>query len=373
MRTSENEIPKKHNEDLWLLLPILCLLFIGCLMIYSCSAPNINVEARSPYYYFFRQTFYAMIGIFALIFFRLMPYRIWGKLAYPILIFALFLLVMVFSPFGHTAGGATRWLKFGTYSFQPVEFARFALILFLAYSLTKKQEQIKQFGIGFIPHVIMLFIFCGLLLAQPDLGSVVIFTAITWLLMYFAEVPLKFLITPTPLLCFGLIWFIQNKAYRMDRITGFLNPMETASNEGYQLLQSLTAMGAGGLFGLGPGNGRIKMSYLPEAHTDFIFSIIGEELGLWGVYLVLILFVILFFRGMTIAMTAPDNFGRYLAAGITVSLGIQVIINTGVALGLMPTKGLALPFLSYGGSALIMNLALMGILMNIEASRSKKR
>ncbi|MDL2285966.1 putative lipid II flippase FtsW [Desulfococcaceae bacterium OttesenSCG-928-F15] len=374
MKTSEHEAIKKYNEGLWILLPVLCLLFISGLMVYSCSAPNIDTVMRSPYHYFFRQSLYALLGMSALIICWFVPYRIWGKLAYPILFFSFFLLAMVFSPMGiATKAGVARWIKIGSFTFQPVEFAKFALVLYLAYSLAKKREQVLEFGIGVVPHILVLIIFAGFLMAQPDFGSVVIFTLIVWILMFFAEVPMRSLLLPVPIIAGIMAWFVYSMPYRMNRIIGFLHPIDTASNEGFQLTRSLIAMGTGGVFGLGPGNGHMKMSYLPEAHTDFIFSIIGEELGLCGVYLVLILFIILFFMGMKIAMTAPDRFGTYLAAGITISLGIQVIINTGVSLGLMPTKGLALPFLSYGGSALVMNLALMGILMNIESSRSKKR
>ncbi|MFO7752347.1 MAG: putative lipid II flippase FtsW, partial [Desulfobacteraceae bacterium] len=267
------------------------------------------------------------------------------------------------------AGGAARWLNLGGMTFQPAELAKPAIIIYLAYSLSKKQEMIKDFSVGFLPHAIAFLMFSILILAQPDFGSVVVLGLITWGIMFIAGVPVLHLLSPVPLMI-PLVYFLVYKVdYRMERILVFLNPWQDPTNAGYQITHSLKAFGSGGILGKGIGQGMQKLHYLPEPHTDFIFSIIGEELGLVGVMAVFALYGTILLRGLKIARNTADSFGSIVAAGVTMSLGLQVIINTGVAMGALPTKGLTLPFLSYGGTSLLVNMAAMGILINIGASR----
>ena len=229
------------------------------------------------------------------------------------------------------------------------------------------------FSVGFVPHAVIFLIFAGLIIIQPDFGTVVVMGAITWGMMFVSGVKLLHLISPAPLLIPVIYFCIVKVDYRLDRLLIFLDPYKDPYNKGYQIIHSLKAFGSGGLFGKGIGLGMQKMHYLPEPHTDFIFSIIGEELGLIGVVTVLALYLIIVVKGLNIARQADTRFGSITASGITLYIGIQVIINIGVAMGLLPTKGLTLPFISYGGTSLVVSMAAMGILMNIGASHDSRQ
>lgn len=364
----------RFREDLWLWLPMLILIGLGFTMIYSASSEKAFKAFHTEYFYLLRQMRYAGIGICVMAMARFFPYRLLAGLAYPILFAACALLgAVLVTSYGHTAGGALRWLKLGPLTFQPAEFAKYALIIYMAYSLNRKHEQIKVFSIGFVPHVVVLGIFAILLLAQPDFGSLLILIMISWMMMFVGGVSLLHLLLPSLVVVPGLIWVMLSESYRVSRLTSFLDPWADQLGAGYQVCRSLMAFGNGGLFGKGLGNGRMKLDYIPESHTDFIFSVLGEEVGLMGVVLVLALFAVLFWRGVAIGIGAKDRFGGYLAIGISMALGLQVIINTGVTLSLLPPKGLTLPFLSYGGTSLVMNMAALGILMNIGAGRGRER
>ena len=281
------------------------------------------------------------------------------------------LAVIQFTDLGLSAGGSTRWMQLGSFSFQPSEFARIALVIFLAYSMEKKADRIKDFSIGFVPHVLVLGVFMVLIFIQPDFGSVFILGALTWILLFIGGVRFWQLFASLLVILPVAYFFLINAAYRAKRILGFLNPWEHSSDAGYQIVHSLMAFGTGGLWGTGIGKGYQKLFYLPEPHTDFIFSVIGEELGLLGVLIIIGLYGWIIVRGISIARNAPDLFGAYLAVGLTIAMGLQIVVNMGVALGLLPTKGLTLPLLSYGGTSLLLNMASIGILMNISASRSR--
>jgi cell division protein FtsW len=243
----------------------------------------------------------------------------------------------------------------------------------MAYSLSKKQPNISKFSIGFIPHLILLAIMSVLLLFQPDFGTIFIFCLIVWIMMFVAGVKLVHLGTPL-LFIIPLLTFIMIKApYRLERIMIFWDPWQYPTDGGYQIIHSLMAFGTGGLFGTGIGQSYQKLFYLPEPHTDFIFSVIGEETGFMGVLLILVMYVWIMCRGIFIAKNAENIFGSLLATGIVSALAVQVTVNMGVALGLLPTKGLTLPFLSYGGTSLLINMAAMGILMNIGGKMKNAR
>jgi cell division protein FtsW len=360
--------------DVHLLFPVLFLVGIGIVMVYSASSTLAMKKFGSDYYFLKKQAVFALVGICALVLGRHVPYRAYRPLAYPLLAIALVLLAAVLlSPLGVTAGGASRWLRLGPLRFQPSEFARFALIVYLAYSLEKKADRIKDFSIGFMPHVVVLGVVAVLILKQPDFGSAVILAALTWLMMFVGGVRLLYLGSSCVLLGLAGLYFISLAGYRVRRLLSFLDPWQYSSDAGYQIVHSLMAFGTGGWWGAGIGKGYQKLFYLPEPHTDFIFSVIGEELGLAGVLVIIGLYLLIVWKGIRIARHAPDLFGCYLAVGLTAALGMQICINMGVTLGLLPTKGLTLPFLSYGGTSLVLNMATIGILMNISASGKTAR
>ncbi|OQY13911.1 MAG: putative lipid II flippase FtsW [Desulfobacteraceae bacterium 4572_19] len=358
--------------DLKLMLPVMLLTGIGVAMVFSASSVIALKDYQDSFYFFKKQSIFALAGLFVMIVCSNIPYKIFKHLTYPILIFSVILLLAIqFSGFSHSAGGAARWLRFGSFTIQPAEFARFAMILYLAYSLAKKEEDIKDFYIGFLPHIIILAIFTALFLLQPDFGSVVIMLIITWIMMFVGGIRLLHLTIPCLFILPVAYFLIISSPYRMKRITSFLNPWDYPTTQGYQIIQSLLAFGTGGLLGKGIGQGYQKLFYLPEPHTDFIYSVIGEECGLLGTLAIIILFVLILSRGAVIAANCKDRFGALLATGITASISLQAAVNIGVTLGLLPTKGLVLPFLSYGGSSLIMSMAGIGILINIGENGKK--
>ncbi len=351
-----------------ILFPVLLLVGMGIVMVYSASAALAVTRFDNNLFYMQRQAAFALLSLGVMFTTALLPYRIFKVFAYFFMGLAVVLLVAVQVPgIGHSAGGACRWIALAGFTFQPSEFTKLALVLFLAYSLSKKHEQemIRDFSVGFMPHVMLLVVLSILILMQPDFGSVMILGAITWGMMFVAGVRLVHLMLPIPFLVPVAYFLVYRVDYRMDRILAFMNPWDDPLNTGYQITHSLKAFGSGGVFGKGIGLGMQKLHYLPEPHTDFILSVIGEELGLAGVLVILVLYCIVLWRGATIARNAPDRFGSLAATGIIITLGLQVVINTGVALGVLPTKGLTLPFLSYGGTSLIVNMAFMGILMSI--------
>ncbi|MFA6009128.1 MAG: putative lipid II flippase FtsW [Desulfobacteraceae bacterium] len=356
----------QQGFDTTLLLSVLLLTGMGIVMVYSASSAIANNSWGNSFFFIRKQAVSAVIGCVLLMGTAMTPYRLYRKFAYIFLAIAAFLVILTQVPgIGHSAGGAARWIKIGAFSMQPSEFARLAFIIYLAYSITKKQELIKDFSIGFLPHVIFFLIFAILIMLQPDFGSVAILAMITWIMMFVGGVSLlHLLLSLLPMIPVG-IFVMVSASYRMDRLVSFLDPWKHRSDEGYQIVNSLMAFGSGGVWGKGLGNGYQKLFYLPEPHTDFIFSVIGEELGLWGVLLILSVFAVVILRGIVIARNTEDMFGSLLATGIVTGLGLQTCINMGVALGLLPTKGLALPFLSYGGSSLLINMAAVGILINI--------
>jgi cell division protein FtsW len=357
--------------DHFLLWGTLSLIAIGVVMVYSASSAIALKRFGSDAYFFKRQVVYALAAIVVLLTCRHVPYTIYRKMAYPILAVTFLLLIALYLPgVGHAVGGARRWLKVSGVSFQPSELARLALIIYLAYSMSKKQENIKVFAIGFLPHVIVLASLGTLVVMQPDFGMAVVLALVTWTMLFVGGVRLFHLFTALAAILPVAYYLVVHVGYRARRLTSFLDPWRYESDAGYQIVHSLMAFGSGGIVGSGIGNSYQKLFYLPEPHTDFILSVVGEELGLVGVCIVVGLYVMLLWRGIAVAMRARDLFAVYLAAGLTSALGLQVCINLGVAMGLLPTKGLTLPFVSYGGTSLVMNAAAIGILMNISARQA---
>ena len=358
--------------DISLLFPVLFLVGIGVVMVYSASSAVALKKYGSDYFFLKKQAVFSLVGLLTLVTFRRVPFRMFRFLAYPLLVLSMLLLIAVLVPgVGVEAGGAQRWLRIGGITFQPAELARLAMVIYLAYSLSKKQERLKVFSIGMVPHLAVLCVFALLISRQPDFGSVVILGAVTWAMLYAGGVRLVHLISPL-LLMAPVAWlFMVGAEYRIKRLMSFLDPWRYQSDEGYQVIHSLMAFGSGGIWGTGIGKGYQKLFYLPEPHTDFIFSVIGEELGMIGVLIILILYGVILWRGIIIARRVKDPFGQLLAVGLTAAIGLQVGVNMSVALGLLPTKGLTLPFLSYGGTSLLINMASVGVLLNIGASGDK--
>jgi cell division protein FtsW len=356
--------PRRYDGTL--LFVVLFMVGIGIVMVYSASSSFALRHYGSDAYFLKRQMIFSLLGIIALVLCSHVPFRLYRSLAYPILILSICLLAAVqWAGVGHTAGGAKRWIDLGFFSFQPSEFARLALVIYLAYSLHRKQELIREFSVGFLPHMMILGIFTLFLIIQPDFGSVVIFGMLTWVMMFVGGVRLIHLFPPLLLILPVGYTFMMTAEYRVRRLMSFLDPWQYPTDEGYQIIHSLMAFGTGGIWGNGIGKSYQKLFYLPESHTDFIFSVIGEELGLLGVLFMIGLFGVIIWKGLTIARKSQDLFGSFLAMGISTALGLQVCINLGVVLGLLPTKGLTLPFLSYGGTSLLLNMASVGILINI--------
>jgi cell division protein FtsW len=344
---------------------VLFLVGIGMVMVYSASSALALKKFGSSYFFLKKQALFALIGLIALVTTRHLPYRLWQKLAYPAVGVAFSLLVAILVGWGHTAGGATRWLRLAGFTFQPAELARIALIIYLAYSMSKKDDRLSDFAIGFVPHIIVLAMLLVPMLLQPDFGSVVILTLLTGIMMFAGGVPLRHLLLSCLMLLPAGGFALVSAEYRIRRLMSFLNPWDYPTAEGYQTIHSLMAFGSGGIWGTGIGKSLQKLFYLPEPHTDFIFSVIGEEFGLMGVTLTVGLYSLIIWRGIAIARQTQDPFGALLCFGLTAALALQVCINMGVTLGLLPTKGLTLPFLSYGGTSLVLNMAAIGIIMNI--------
>lgn len=358
---------KESNTcDIVLVLGVLLLIGTGIIMVYSSSSVLAAKRFGDNYYFLKRQALFAMLGGTALLICRYVPYMVYKKLVYPILFLGIFLLLALQVPgWAHEIGGAKRWFRFMGWSFQPSEFAKLALIIYLAYSMSKKQENIKKFGIGFLPHAIVLGSFLVLVLIQPDFGMAFIIGIIAWVMLFIGGVRISYLFTAAvALLPFAYLVLI-NAGYRIRRLVAFLSPWEHQNDAGYQIIHSLMAFGSGGIIGKGLGNSHQKLFYLPEPHTDFIFSVVGEELGLIGVCGIIGIYLVILCVGFRIALKGADPFANYLTIGITATLGVQVIVNMGVVLGLFPTKGLTLPFISYGGSSLVLSMASIGILLNI--------
>ncbi len=374
MKTAANRNPgiQPVTYDLGLLFPVLLLVGMGIVMVYSASSALALKKFGSDYYFLKRQALFSLAGILALVGFSYIPFRLYRAITYPALLIGIGMLAaVVFTGWGVTVGGSARWLQLGPFRFQPAELARMALIVYLAYSMSKKDELLRDFYVGFLPHLLVLGVLILLLMAQPDFGSVVIFAVLTWTMLFVGGCRLKHLIGVILLLLPMICLFMTQAEYRVRRLMSFWDPWQYSTDAGYQIVHSFMAFGTGGITGAGIGKGYQKLFYLPEPHTDFIFSVIGEELGLIGVMIVIVLYGIMLMRGIRIARHAQDSFGAFLAMGITVAIGLQVCINMGVTLGLLPTKGLTLPFLSYGGTSLLINMAAVGIMMNIGARDAK--
>src|SRR5215831_6772373 len=344
-------MPRKLAPDFWLFGVAIVLLSAGVVMVYSASAIVAADRFHDPYFFLKKQIFWAMLGAACMWMAIRLDYRRLEGLTLPLLIFAGVLLVLVLvPPFGQAINGTRRWIRLGPVSFQPAELAKLALVLYLAAFLAKKGEEIADLRRGLLPPLAIAGLLAALVLAQPDLGNCLTLITLTFTLLFLAGGRARhlgfILATALP----PLVIAIWAAPYRLRRIVAFIDPWSDPRGSGFQIIQSWLALGNGGVFGQGIGASRQKLFYLPESHTDFIFAILGEELGFVGALAVVALFVVLIWRGFRIGLRAPDPFGGYLALGITMLIATQVVVNLGVVTGLLPTKGLPLPFLSFGGS-----------------------
>jgi cell division protein FtsW len=360
---------KLEEYDLVIMLMAIALTCFGVVMVYSASSIMAAKRFHDGFFFLKRQGLFALFGFGLMLITMRINYQFWRKLAAPILLGCIVLLVLVLIPgIGGSAGGASRWIRLiPGFNFQPSEVAKIALIMYMAYSLDRKQDKIKQLGPGFVSYMLILLVMLGLLLKQPDMGSALTLAAVAIIMLFAAGTRLVYIISIVLMSMPFLYFLVMNVDYRKRRILAFLDPWHDPQNSGFQIIQSWLALGTGGVFGQGLGEGKQKLFYLPEAHTDFILAVIGEELGFLGVIVIIVMFFLLVQRAMCIAVAAPDTFGRFLALGIAVLFGIEASVNMGVVTGLLPTKGLALPFISYGGSSLLISLFAVGILLNISS------
>jgi len=336
------------------------------MMVYSASAVKAFHDFGDQFYFLKRQAIFAGLGLVSMLFLSRVNYSLWKKTAPILLLICFGLLLLVLIPgIGNVRGGARSWLGIGSFGIQPSEFMKLAMVIFLAKWLSIEQQKITQFTKGLLPPLALVFVAFGLIMLQPDLGTGAVMVGASMILIFTAGARLAHLGGLAMIGVVGFVGLVIAAPYRLKRITFFLDPWADPLGGGYQIIQSLFAIGPGGLVGLGLGASRQKFSYLPEPQTDFIFSILAEELGFIGGATLILLFLIVIWRGVRTAISAPDTFGSLLAIGITSIIGVQVLINIGVVIGMMPVTGITLPLVSYGGSSLTLLLTALGILLNI--------
>jgi cell division protein FtsW len=360
-----DEMRRVDPYDTTLMVSVFMLLALGAVLVYSATINDDTWRTGDGTVHLRTHLAHIGIGLAVLMGAVALPYRSWRRLVYPGLLAVVILLVLVMV-FGTTAGNARRWLALPGFSVQPAEMAKLAFIIFLAYSLEKKGERVRRFSVAFIPHLLVCGVLIMLCLFQPDFGTCVLLVLLMFGMLFVAGTPFAYI----SLFAFvgGFLAFqaIANNDMRLGRIMAFIDPWAHRSDRGYQMVNSMIAVGSGGITGQSLGfGGQTLTGYLPEGHTDFILSVLAEQLGLLGVLVVIVLFSLVLWRGLAIALSARDDFGRFLAFGITLLLGLQTVINMLVAVALIPTKGLTLPFVSYGGSSMLVCCLGAGILLSI--------
>src|SRR6478672_1890421 len=356
---------KRVSVDRWLFTVTMLLVFVGLVMVFSASAVMAKERFGSPYTFVLKQLFWAVAGILAMLVAMKIDYR---RYKHPGVVFSLLavttlLLLGVFML--DRSHNTHRWIHFSGFSFEPSELAKPALILFLAFFLEGRTKSIEDWKNTLLPAVVPTLVFLMLIVAQPDLGTAIACAGITAAIMFVAGMQLRYFAYAFAASLLPLYFLLFHVSWRRDRMLAFLNPYADPRGTGFHIIQSLIAVSTGGLTGIGLMEGKQKLFYLPEPHTDFIFSVLGEELGLVGCLVVVILFATFLWRGIHTALQTQDMFGRFLAVGITSMVVVQAFINISVVLGLMPTKGIPLPLISYGGSSLFITLACVGVLLNV--------
>ena len=350
----------------------LCILLsIGVVMVYSASSFYAMFHNNDSMYFFKRQLIWAIIGVISMTVMMSIDYHKLKKITPTLLICTIPLLIAVF--FFPAINGAKRWISLGPLSFQPSELTKYSVVMFLSFSIDLKCDKVKDFWHGLVPYLGVAGFFAALILAEHNMSIAAIIMIVTFIMLFVAGGKIKHLFgIILPALFTLAIFFIFSSDYRRERMLNFIDPWKDAADAGYQLIQSFLALGSGGLTGLGLGQSRQKTLYMPEPHNDFIFSIIGEEVGLIGCLFIIGLFLIFIWRGVKVAMNARDTYGKLLAMGITSIIAVQAIINIAVVTGSMPVTGVPMPFISYGGTSLVINLTAMGILLNISRQVERK-
>lgn len=368
--TSQRSGTQRVAVDRTLLAVTMILALVGLVMVFSASAIVAGNRFQDPGFYLKRQVAWLALGVLLMYLASRIDYTFWKKLSMPILACILVLLVLVLVPsFGMSAKGARRWLPLGPFSVQPAEMVKLVAVMYLAAYLSKRAERITSFRDGLLPALIVIGLLSGLVLLEPDLGTVVVLGLVTVGMCFLAGARLFHLMALGFCAIPAVLALVLGSSYRRQRLMTFLAPWKDPSDSGFQITQSFLAFGSGGPFGVGLGEGKQKLYFLPEAHTDFVLALIGEELGLIGTVTVILLFAFFVWRGVQIAARARVPFGRYLGMGITLLVGVQALVNAAVVTGLLPTKGLTLPFVSYGGSSLVVSLVGVGILLSISRDR----
>ncbi len=359
--------------DWWLFAIILTLLGLGLIMVLSASGVVAERINGDKYYFFMRQLLFTCVGGAIFWVAAMMPRSLLYKLQYPALLGAFALLALTLTPLAPTINGASRWLQIGGFSLQPMEFVKIALVFYLAYFMSSKQNHIKSFTRGVVPPFLVTGVLCFLLLLQPDFGSAVVLAALLFFMCVAGGTRFIYLFISVGLAIAGAVALAVSAPYRMRRLTAFMDPFKDAQDTGYQLVQSLYALGSGGFWGVGVGASKQKMFYLPEAHNDFIMSVLGEEMGFVGFTMVMVLFGLLFWRAYLIIIGQEVMRDRFTAFGISLIVALGVVLNLAVVMGVAPPKGVPMPLFSYGGSSLVATLLCMGLLMNFSRTTKKVR
>lgn len=357
-----------RSIDPWITAAAILLVALGTVLVYSASAVRAQAAGGDGALFLVRHLGSICVGLLCLSVVLRIPIEAWSKLAYPLLAIALILLVAVFVPgVGRRVNGALRWVSLGPVAFQPGELAKLAVVVYLAHSLAKKREKARSFSIGFVPHVVVTSVVVGLLIVQPDIGTSAVIYATLGLMLFVAGTRISYLVLAAVAALPVAIHYVASRPHAMNRLLVFLNPEDHKQGIGYQVWESLVSFGSGGLFGLGLGAGQQKLYFLPEAHTDFIMAVLGQELGFVGVVVAVACFGIIVGRGLWTASRLPCRFPMFLTFGISAWLGVQALVNMAVVMALVPTKGLTLPFVSFGRSSMIISLIALGILLRATA------
>ncbi|MCI8444873.1 MAG: putative lipid II flippase FtsW [Bacilli bacterium] len=357
---------KKGNIDYGLLISVILISIFGIIMIYSASYVWAEYKFHNPFKFVINQGVFFLLGLVFMYVISKIDYRLYYEKATPLVITCFILLVLVLIPgIGTVRNGSRSWFGIGSFGIQPSEFMKLALIIFTAKYLVKNEKQMTDIKKGVLPILSLTLLVFGIIMLQPDFGTGMIIVMSIMGLIFVGGVPFKFFLRMGMLGMAGIVGLIAVAPYRLERILSFLNPWKDPLGSGFQIIQSLYAIGPGGLFGYGFLNSRQKHFYLPEPQTDFIFSIISEEFGFLGVIIVVGLFLIILTRAFKIARKSQDMFAKYLTFGIAFQIGFQAILNLMVVTGLIPVTGVTLPFLSYGGSSLLITMSSIGIILNI--------
>ncbi|MDD5602577.1 MAG: putative lipid II flippase FtsW [Eubacteriales bacterium] len=365
-KNEKSKSSRRKSADFWIMVIVITLTATGIIMVFSASYAFAYNSFGDVFYYLKNQLKFALTGTLVMLAAMNFDYRHYAKLSLPLAVFSIILLFLVKIPgIGHEENGAMRWIYLGPVNFQPSEIAKISVIMLLSLSLSKNRKNLGKFLSGFMPYLAIIAFYAVLLIWEPHMSAAIILILVSFILLFIAGARLAhFAVIALPGIA-AVTAVILKVDYMRTRVLSFLDPFKDPLGEGYQVVQSLYAIGSGGLLGKGLGKSLQKFMYLPYPHNDFIFSIIVEELGLVGAFIILLLFAVLIWRGVRVALSAPDSFGRLLAFGLTCLIGIQVILNIAVVTSSMPPTGVSLPFLSAGGSSLVVLMGSTGILLNI--------